>query len=169
MNQQRRTGMVLGLLLVLVGVFFLSGELVPELRAWTRFVFTWPISLMAVGAGLLLLGLIVGNPGMAIPACILAGLGCIFYWQTSSHNWTSWAYIWTLIPGFVGVGVILANILGGGNAFPLSRGLRLILTSLVLFVVFGAIMGAFSGFGMYWPLALIAAGIILFIAGFIRH
>ncbi|MHC1782938.1 MAG: hypothetical protein AB9891_09315 [Anaerolineaceae bacterium] len=169
MNQQKRTGMALGLLLVLVGVFFLAGEIVPGLRDWARFVFAWPISLVLVGAGLLLLGLIVGNPGMAIPASILAGLGGIFYWQTTSHNWTSWAYIWTLIPGFVGVGVIAANILGGREAFPLSRGLRLILTSLVLFVVFGAIMGAFSGFGLYWPLLLIAAGIILFIVGFIRH
>lgn len=169
MNQQKRSGMVLGLLLVLVGVFFLAGELVPGLREWTRFVFTWPISLMLVGAGLLLLGLIIGNPGLAIPASILAGLGLIFYWQTSSLNWTSWSYIWTLIPGFVGIGIIIANILGGGSSFPIFRGLRLVLISLVLFVVFGAIMGAFAGLGMYWPLMLIAAGVILFIAGFLRH
>ncbi len=169
MNQQKRSGMVLGLFLVLLGLFFLASELVPDIRQWTRFIFTWPISLVAVGAGLLLLGLITGNPGMAIPASILGGLGAIFYWQTLSHNWTSWAYIWTLIPGFVGFGIIVASLLGGKGSYSISRGLQLILTSLVLFVVFGAIMGAFTGLGLYWPLLLIAAGIVLFIAGFFRR
>jgi hypothetical protein len=169
MNQQKRTGMALGFLLVLIGIFFLASELIPGMREWSRFVFTWPITLVLVGAGLQLLGLLTGNAGMAIPACIVAGLGGIFYYQTLYHNWTSWAYIWTLIPGFVGVGVILASLLSGGSgAYSVSRGLRLILTSLVLFVVFGAIMGAFTGLGMYWPLLLIGAGVILFIAGFLR-
>lgn len=168
MNQQKRSGVVLGLLLVLVGVFFLAGELDPNLRAWARFAFSWPSTMVIIGAGLLLLGLLTGNPGMAVPASIVAGLGGIFYYQTISGDWRSWSFAWTLIPGFVGVGIILSSLLGGGGSFTVSRGLRLILTSLVLFLVFGAIMGAFSGFGMYWPLVLIAAGIFLFIGGFLR-
>jgi hypothetical protein len=34
-------------------------------------------------------------------------------------------------------------------------------TSLILFVVFGAFFGAFKNLGPYWPLLLVAAGILI--------
>ena len=64
---------------------------------------SWPLIVVAVGAGLLVLGLLVGAPEMAIPAVIVGGIGGILYYQNLSGNWASWSYLWTLIPGFSGL------------------------------------------------------------------
>lgn len=72
---------------------------------WLDANFIWPMWVIGAGALVFLIGLITGNPGMAIPASIVAGIGGILYYQETTGNFSSWSYMWTLIPGFVGNGV----------------------------------------------------------------
>ncbi len=86
----------------------------------------------------------------------------------SSGNWGSWAYSWALIPGFVGLGTLVAYLLGERQRYSIQSALDSISTSLVLFVIFGAIFGAFKDLGPYWPVLLIVAGIITGIKALVK-
>lgn len=160
MDRRSRTAAVGGGLLVLGGLVLLVLQLSPGLQDRFALSWSWPLMLVIVGAGLLLMGLLTGAPGMAIPACIVAGIGGILYWQTATGNWMSWAYAWALIPGFVGVGMILGAILGEGGVEQAWKGAETIFTSLVLFAIFGTIFGGFNIFGIYWPLLLVVVGVV---------
>jgi hypothetical protein len=110
-----------------------------------------------IGAGALifLIGLLTGAPAMAIPACIVAGIGAILYYQQQSSDWQSWSFLWTLIPGFVGVGTILTALLGENTRHNLWHGLNLIVVSAVLFVVMAAMFQRLNILGSYGPAALL--------------
>ena len=168
MDQQMRRNLVVGVVLVLLGVWFLAVQFVPGLGSWINIEWSWPLLIMAVGAFLLLFGLLVGAPGMAVPAVIVAGIGGILYYQNATGDWTSWSYLWTLIPGFVGVGVILAGLLGGDFRSSLTEGGGLIIISLILFFIFASIMGGWNLLGDYWPVLLILLGVWLLIRQLFR-
>src|SRR4030042_6527958 len=102
MRFRTRSNIILGLLLILLGAWFMPRQLYPNLPLWSYFNFSWPWYVIGVGVLLLLLGLLFAAPGMAVPACIVAGIGGTLYWQDATGNWQSWSYVWTLIPGFVG-------------------------------------------------------------------
>jgi hypothetical protein len=170
MEHRTRSSIVGGLLLILLGLFFLAYQVLPEQLAWLRVELGWPLIVVAVGAGLLVFGLLVGAPGMAIPACIVAGIGLILYWQNATGNYETWSFAWTLIPGFVGVGTILNGLLGGGKLRDaLEGGFWLILISLVMFAIFGSFLGGLNLFGPYWPALLILLGLIVLVRSFFRR
>ncbi|HUV89374.1 MAG TPA: hypothetical protein VMY80_06955, partial [Anaerolineae bacterium] len=93
----------------------------------------------------------------------------LLYWQNATGHWESWAYAWTLIPGFVGVGIILAGILGGGLRKALGGGGWLILISLVLFAIFGSFLGGLNLLGPYWPVLLIVLGLFILVERLVRR
>ena len=125
------------------------------------------------GDALLVIGLLVGAPDMAIPACIVAGIGGILYYQNATNHWESWSYLWTLIPGFVGIGQILSGIIGGNFMASLREGLKLLLISAILFTIFATIFNAWTIFGSYSayvPIALLfLLGIWLIVRGIVRR
>lgn len=163
MDSNRRSNIAVGIVLILIGVVFLVTRLVPGLQI----DLSWPWIVIGVGAALLVIGALTGVPDLAVPGCIVGGIGGILYYQNATGNWGSWSYMWTLIPGFVGVGVLLAALLGSRGAHAYREALRSILTSLVLFLVFGSFFGAFSFLGNYWPLLLVGAGVIILVLGVI--
>jgi hypothetical protein len=116
-----------------VGGWFLAVQLVPGLGEWIQVEVSWPLIVIGVGVLLLLFGLLAGAPDMAVPATIVAGIGGLLYWMNNTGNWASWAYAWTLIPGFVGIGVILAGLFGGRMRSALREGGGLLVISLVMF------------------------------------
>jgi hypothetical protein len=173
MEKKNRTQLVLGLLLILVAGWLIATRINPALANLIHLNFEWPMWVVLTGAGLLVLGLLVGAPDMAVPACIVAGIGGILYYQNATENWASWAYAWTLIPGFAGVGQILSGIIGGNFLSNLREGMKALLTSAILFTIFATIFGAWSVFGVYSayvPIALLfVLGIWLIVRGVIRN
>lgn len=164
MDRRRRSSLAVGLLLILIGAWLLVTQFVPGLQI----NFTWPWILIGVALFLLVIGTLTGAPGMAVPACILAGLGGLFYWQDATGNWESWSYVWALIPGFVGVGVVLSNLLEGKFSQGIRDGGSLILISLALFLVFGSFFGGLNVLGPYWPVLLILLGLWLLVRQMFR-
>jgi hypothetical protein len=173
MEKKNRTQLVLGLLLILVAGWLIATRIKPDLANLLHLTFEWPMWIMLAGAALLVIGLLVGAPDMAIPACIVAGVGGILYYQNATNNWESWAYMWTLIPGFVGVGRILSGIIGGNFMASLREGLGLLLTCAILFTIFATIFNAWTIFGSYSayvPITLLfVLGVWLIVRGIIRH
>jgi len=161
----------MGIFLILLGGLFLAWQLGWLGTFDLNWADSWPLIIVGVGLLILVLGLASGDPEAAIPAVIVGGIGGILYWQNATGNWGSWAYIWSLIPGLVGVGMLFSVLLGNRKRGVVSEALNTIAVSLILFTIFGAFFGAFSGLGeiqKYWPLLLVLVGIYVLVRGFIE-
>ena len=169
MEPQRRSPLVFGLLLILIGGVLLAFQLIPGLAERFEIEYSWPLFIIGVGVFLFLLGILVNAPGLSIPAAIVSGIGGIFYWQNLTEDWESWSYIWTLIPGFVGVGSVLFGILDRENRDSIRGGAWLILISGVMFLVFSSFIGGLDLLGPYWPVLLILLVLILLARPFLRR
>jgi len=166
MEKDQRSNLVIGIILILVGGLFLASRLIPGWNFSADQM--WPLLVVGVGALLFIIGLVTRAPDMAVPACVVSGIGGILYYQNVTHQWSSWAYIWTLIPGFVGIGMLLAFVLGARERYPISKSLDTIITSLVLFCIFGFFLGPLKNWGPYAPILLIAAGVLILLRSFVR-
>lgn len=155
MDKRNRTQFGLGVLLVVLGAWFFAVRQIPALKTWTEIQFEWPFYVVGAGAVILLVGLITGAPAMSVPACIVAGIGGILYYQNRFGDWESWSFLWTLIPGFVGVGSILVGLFGEDTRHNLGHGINLLVISAVLFLVFAALMQRLNILGPYGPAALL--------------
>jgi hypothetical protein len=105
---------------------------------------------------------------MLIPACIVSGIGGLLYWQNATGEWATWAFAWTLIPGFVGIGLVLFGLLGRRRGALIGGG-WVIFNSLVLFAVFGSFLGGLRIVTLFWPVLVITLGIVLIGQGFFRR
>ncbi|MGE5375684.1 MAG: hypothetical protein ACM3XO_11565 [Bacteroidota bacterium] len=167
--RRNRSTLFLGILLILIGIWLVASQQVPSLRNWLDVNFSWPMWTIGAGILIFIIGLIVGAPGMAVPASIVTGIGCILYYQNANNDFGSWAYMWTLIPGFVGAGLILAGLLGENTRSNISNGMNLIIISVVLFLIFGTLFGGLVILGPYGPaILLIALGVYVLVRGFLR-
>lgn len=155
METRIRTQMALGVILILLAGWFTALKIYPSLSNLIP-AFEWPMWMVIAGGVILLIGLVTGATGMAIPACIVAGIGGILYYQNATDDWESWSYMWSLIPGFVGIGSILAGILGRDFRESARHGLNLMIISIFLFLVFGTVFGELSILGAYKEYALAA-------------
>lgn len=171
MTHRTRTNIASGIVLIVIGAILLMAKAIPGLGRWFDIAFTWPVIIILVALGLLVIGLMKAEPNMAIPACIVGGIGGILYFQNAGIlTWRSWAYLWTLIPGFAGAGTILAGLIQWKKR-QIAEGLESILVSVVLFAVFGSVLGGVIGdvpLKQSLPYLLILLGIFLFIRALVR-
>lgn len=169
MSRQSRSNLIIGSFLIFIGALILAGQVIPDLKSWLELDFSWPLIVVGVGIFLFLLSLVTGAPGLSVPACIVAGIGGILYWQNATGNWASWAYLWTLIPSFVGVGIIISGLISGEWRSSLREGIGTILTSLFLLIIFWVFLGG-SGIGWeYWPALLIIFGLWILVRQLFRR
>ena len=159
---QKRGSVVVGGILIVIGAIFLF---VNVFRI--DFGQIWPIIFFINGAGFYLPVLLMprdrGNlAGLLIPGTILFGLGAIFFYNILADNWGSWAYIWTLIPASVGLGLLLAARVGhwGGDTMKVGFWMFVISTGVCL------ILATFFGGGnasLIGAILLIVLGVFLLI------
>ncbi len=157
-----RGSFVAGLLLIVIGVFLLAVQWVPGLYLWVSWERSWPLLIVALAVFLAIIGLASLRPDMAIPVAVIGGIGGLLYRQNLTGDWGSWAYAWTLIPGFAGVGTIAAGLFRGLSARGrrmLIEGLSQIVTAVVLFAIFGSFLGGPAWLTRYWPLAIVLLGL----------
>jgi len=170
MDRRRRRSITIGVLLVIIGGWFLAVEFYAPLKDWADAFAEWPIWIVAAGLLFFVAGLVGGVPSLSVPAAIISGIGGILYYQNVTGEWETWFYAWTLIPGFVGVGVMISNLLQGYVKRSLREGGRSILFSLLLFGIFGGLLHQYVGgpeflgqLSDYWPALLILAGLWIII------
>jgi len=156
---QKRANLAAAVVLIVLGVWFLAVQMLPALKNFVYGGDNWPFIIIGVGVVLGLVGLVTWVPALLIPACIVGGIGALLYWQNATGNWGSWAYAWTLIPGFAGVGVILSGLLNGDRRAMIGGGWT-IFNSLVLLAIFGSFLGG-GDLVKYWPVLLILLGVLL--------
>lgn len=158
----------LGIVLVVVGLFAL-GVVVFGIDLTQ---YGWPLFVIIPGLTLLVVGFLGGGPGASVPGGIVTTLGLVLAYQSSTGDWPSWAFIWTLIaPGGVGLGLYL-QALRDRDPVMLRRGRTLMFIAVILFMIgfvfFESILGI-SGmdYGIFGKAALpgllIVIGLILLV------
>ena len=159
MDKKTRSNIAVGVFLILIGALTLAYSFIPSMKEWVQITFDWPLFIVGFGVFLFLLGLLVGNPEMATPAAVFWGIGGLLYWQNETGNWESWAYVWSLIPGFAGIGIILTGLITGKISDAIKAGIWPIIISAILFLIFGSFLGGLDLIGPYWPVFLILLGL----------
>jgi hypothetical protein len=169
-SRSKRGDIAGGLILVLIGIVFLIWQLAPELISSTLGInFTWPLLIVGMGAIFLLAGIITLQGGFLVPAAILGGIGGILYYQNTTGDWASWAYIWALIPGFVGFGLLVGSFIDRSMRDARKAGFYMLLISLAVTALFGGFFTNNIGFDYAWPIILILAGIVFLFQGIFRR
>ncbi len=156
---RKQSAVVAGLILIAVGMLFLALQAFPAVAGQLDLARHWPLLIVTVG-GLFLVGALSGTAALAVPGSIITSLGLLLAYQNATANWASWSYAWALIPGFVGLGLVLMGLLDPDHRAALRAGSRLILISLILFLIFA---GFFGALGSFWPVLLILVGGFLFL------
>jgi len=165
---KRRGNIATALTLIVIGAWFLALEISPNLKDLAYDSEIWPINIVGIGVALAVIGIVTWTPGMFVPASIVSGVGGLLWWQNSTGNWASWAYAWALIPGFVGIGTILAGIFSAQRD-TIKGGAWTLFSSLMLFTIFGSFLGGWPLVSKYWPVLLILFGVILLAQGLFRR
>ncbi len=150
---ERRSSLVGGALLVLLGAAFLARMWMPNVLE-----LTWPVYILGLGFVFLVAAVLSRVGALAIPGCIISGIGGILYYQNQTGNWETWAYVWTLIPGFVGIGMVLSSLLTPGSRLDHS-GWFLVGISALGFIIFSGITVLDTNLFKFWPVLLILAGL----------
>jgi hypothetical protein len=160
---ERRSSVVIGGLLILVGIMVLVDRQVGFEIGRTG----WPLFVIGPGVILFLVSFAVGGragAGFAVAGAIVTATGLILAVQSQTGLWATWAYAWTLVaPGGVGLGLLVYGTVTGQRDLALSGGAAL-LTGLALFLVFAfffeSVIGL-SGQRVAGLDALLAAGIVV--------
>ena len=162
---EKRNALIAGALLIVIGLFLLGGRILPD---YLNF-FSGEFIIIGIGLIFLLFAIFTRRGGLAVPGMIISGVGGILYYQNTSGDWSSWSYLWTLIPGFVGLGVILAGLLSREKPHFDSGGLVLVVISALGFLLFGGAFGLNWDITQYWPFLLIGAGLIVLVSAFFHR
>lgn len=151
---KNRSQLVVGILLILAGVWAIVSRQSPSMEQLRELILVYPNNIIAIGAAFFLVGLAFGAPGMSVPAVIIAGIGGILYYQHHNHDYNSWSFMWTLIPGFAGLGEVLHGALIWDKKTA-TGGLHALGVSAVLFLIFASLLGRLDILGPYTPGAIL--------------
>jgi hypothetical protein len=125
------SGIALGVVLVVVGLFYL----IVQLAGIDLSSFGWPLFVIIPGLTLLIVGFVSLGTGAAIPGGILTMVGLVLAYQNSTGNWSSWAYAWALVaPGGVGLGLFLQGLRERNNGL-IKQGRSLMFIAALIFMI----------------------------------
>ena len=168
----RRGSLTFGLIMILLGGWFLTLQFVPAVADWFEAVVDWPFWIIGPGLIFIFAAMVSTVTDLAIPGSIITGIGLILAYQNETGDWQSWSYAWALIICFVGIGIFLSFVLRGQFRKAFSEASSPFLTGLVMFLIFGSIFRASFGqdpfLGDYWPVLLIVLGLWLLVRPFFR-
>lgn len=166
MNPNTRGSLVAGIILIGLGVLFFLFNVIPGFHIGAL----WPMIFVLLAAGFFIPPLLwpqqrQGLSGLFIPGSIMLMLGLIFFYNTLTNDWASWAYAWTLIPGGVGLGLWLGSWYGRWGKDSMLTGQWMLAISVLVFGLFGMLFGS-PALKIAGPILLILGGILLMVRAF---
>ncbi len=173
---ERRGGVILGIVLIALGGFFLAERVV----GFDLGHYGWPFFVIVPGvllfAGALATADVQAGTGLATAGGITTMVGLVLLVQNLTGLWATWAYAWALVgPGGSGVGLFLYGLFRGQSDL-VSAGARTIGVALALFAGLGLFFEGVIGLSgepfllnsQLASVALIVAGVILVALSLIR-
>ncbi len=167
-RKRNLSGIVIGVILVLVGILSLFGQIFRFLNMDNL----WPLFIVGAGVVFFVIMLLGDKSwgGLAVPGSILVVIGVILFIMNRTNSYEDWSYYWALIVCAAGVG---EWINGYWSERPDQRksGLSTLRTGLILFAVFGVIMEFIfslsgvsrSGNFLLWAVLLTLIGLYLLV------
>jgi hypothetical protein len=161
-----------GILLVVLGAFFLTAQITNswDLPFGLRLGWggLWPVLILIVGMAFWLPIFLWWErkdqlAGLAVPGTIILVNGLILLYQNTTRDWQSWSYVWALEPVAVALGLLALYFLAGRPRGLLIAVLIVGGIGMFFFVIFGAIFGGVIG--LLGPLALIVIGLLIIFQG----
>ena len=157
----------IALVLIRLGAWQLAINISRDFRNLVYSNQYWPLNVVGFGAFLGLVGLVTWSPGWFVPACIIAGIGGLLFYQNFTADWSTWAYSWTLIPGFVAAGLLLLGLATWKRGPVIAAGWTLF-ASMVLFGIFGSTLGGLAIAGTVGAAAVILLGLMFLVSPLLR-
>ena len=161
-----------GLLLLIVGILLLASEplidFVGGLDVNEDVLRWWPIIIIALSLFFLVPALIGGpnrrlRAGMVIPGALLAGIGSALLYTSLTDRWSAWAYLWSVFPFSLGLGMYAAGWIADAPAFKWI-GSGLAIGGVVAYLVFATAFGG-EAFRLVAAVGILALGLALTIGG----
>lgn len=153
-DQQKSGRAALAVLLITLGMLPLMG--------WNLI---WPLFVLLPGLVMLSIALYGGRGGaaaMSMPGTFVTGVGTMLFVQNLTGYWDSWAYAWTLLGVFMGLGfTLMGQRLDAPSLSSIGR--WFVMGGLAAFAFFGIFFELliFQTGGVVLPMLLIAAGLYL--------
>ena len=168
-----RATLYAGIVLIAFGAMFLVIEIAGALFSalglaggWGQF---WPLTIVLVGLAFWLALLVWWDrhssiAGLAVPGTIVLMNGLLLLYQSVTGDWGSWAYVWSLEPIFVGLGLLMLYALGKRERGLLVASVIVSGVGIAFLLIFGSIWGGWV-VQLVSALALILAGVLLLMRG----
>ena len=166
---RNRSSLYIGVMVLVLGAMFLVmniGSTIGGVLSIVSMGNLWPLIVIWVGLGFFIPIFIWWdsrhkNYGLAMPGTIVLVNGLILFYCNLSGNWGAWAYLWTLEPFSVALGLLALYFLGPKKEQGLLVAAAVIGgASLAVFAILASALGGPIG-GVVGAFLLIALGIIL--------
>ncbi len=136
---------------------------------WAIWATLWPLEVISVALGFVLMGIFLKVPWLMIPASIIGLTGLVLQFCAVTGLWASWAMLWTVEPFAVGLPLLLIGmfkkiegvktagiILCGFAGLAFAAMSSILVTSLWITRIIG-------------PAIVLALGILLIVSALIKH
>jgi hypothetical protein len=77
---------------------------------WHIWAFLWPLEVISVALGFVLMAIFLKVPWLMIPASIIGLTGLVLQFCAATGWWSSWAVLWTVEPLAVGLPLLLIGM-----------------------------------------------------------
>ncbi len=168
----RTIELLAGLLLLVVGILLLASEPLTDffggLGIDEDVLRWWPIIIIGLSL-FFLVPAVIGGPnrrlraGMVIPGALLAGVGSALLYTSLTDRWSAWAYLWSVLPFSLGLGMYAAGWIADAPAFKWI-GSGLAIGGVVAYLVFATAFGG-EAFRLVAAVGILALGLALTIGG----
>ena len=158
-----RGGLIAGFVIILVGLFFLAAQFVPDIG---RYI------VLAVGLVFLAAFVVRREYGFLIPGCIVSGVGIGIVLASSLDDpWSGASVLFSIAGGFIAIWLISSFMHSRNKGWPdgdardAANALWWPLIPGGILVLIGFIVLAEDGFAtdllQWWPLLIIGAGLLV--------
>ena len=136
--------------------------------SWSIWTYLWPLEVISVTLGFILMAVFLKVPWLMIPASIIGLTGLVLQFCAATGMWNSWAVLWTVEPFAVGLPLLLIGI------FKKIEGVKV--AGIILCGFAGLAFAAMSSILVtsFWitrligPVVVLALGILLIVSAFMK-
>jgi hypothetical protein len=77
---------------------------------WSIWTYLWPLEVISVGLGFVLMAIFLKIPWLMIPASFIGLTGMVLQFCAATGWWSSWGVLWTVEPFAVGLPLLLIGM-----------------------------------------------------------